>query len=173
MSVHEHRSSAPDGPASIQVVVVSSTRTLDDDESGKLIESLVRAAGHTVTGRQIVPDDRGQIQSAVKAHARSGLVDVVILTGGTGISARDVTPGAIRELLDVEIEGFGELFRMISHAEIGAAAMLSRAMAGLVRSTGGGDTLIFAVPGSTNAARTAVSCRCVVIRTSRGSARSA
>ncbi|MCP3986635.1 MAG: MogA/MoaB family molybdenum cofactor biosynthesis protein [bacterium] len=147
-SVHRHRQSAPRHLA-VGVVTVSDTRTLEDDTGGALVVELLEAAGHRVVGREIVHDEAGKIRSAVEKllpHAQA-----VILTGGTGVAPRDVTPEAITPLFDRTLPGFGELFRALSYEEIGAAAMLSRATAGLI-----GERVIFALPGSRGAIRTAL-----------------
>jgi molybdopterin adenylyltransferase len=141
-----------DAPASVRcfVLTISDTRTTDTDTSGAAIAEMLSAGGHTVAGRTIVRDDPGAVKSAVQSA--DGTADVVITTGGTGISSRDSTYEAIVSLLDKRLDGFGELFRMLSYEEIGAAAMLSRAVAG-----SRGRTAIFALPGSEAAVRLAVS----------------
>ncbi len=149
-SVRDHRDAAPES-LSFSIVTISDTRTFEDDTGGALIAELLRAAGHTVAGRMIVTDDRERIVNAVLNLVRDPLVDVVITTGGTGISRRDVTYESIHSILDRQIPGFGELFRMLSWEEIGSAAMLSRATAGAI-----GSTAVFSVPGSRNAIRLAM-----------------
>jgi molybdopterin adenylyltransferase len=135
--------------ARVQIVTVSDTRTAADDESGQLCRALVEAAGHVVAGADIVPDD------PVRIRARLGdildTVDVVLLNGGTGIAPRDTTFEAVMGLLDRRLDGFGELFRMLSFAEVGSRAMASRAIAGVCR-----RTLVFSMPGSTKAVRLAM-----------------
>ncbi|GAB5402007.1 MAG: molybdenum cofactor biosynthesis protein MoaB [Aureliella sp.] len=145
----EHRSKAPD-VLQFAVLTVSDTRTIGTDKSGLLIVELMRAAGHELVSRAIVPDEPVEIAERTK-QALSSQVDVLLLTGGTGISHRDQTPEAIEPLIEVPIPGFGELFRMLSYEEIGAAAMLSRAFGGRV-----GSTLVFCLPGSTGAVRLAM-----------------
>ena len=139
-----------DAPAAVRcfIVTISDTRTEATDTSGAAIASLLEAAGHAVTGRKIVKDDATAIRGAVSYAAKSGASDVVITTGGTGISARDGSYEAISSLFDRTIDGFGELFRGLSYQEIGAAAMLSRATAGTI-----GQCAIFVMPGSENAVR--------------------
>lgn len=154
-SVEEHRQAAPKS-LKFSVVTISDSRTLANDRSGQLIVDALQAAGHTLVDRKIVPDEPTQIASvAMLLTARSltanQAAEVVIMTGGTGISPRDQTPEAILPLLEMQLPGFGELFRMLSYAEIGPAAMLSRAFAGRI-----GQTLIFCLPGSTNAVRLAM-----------------
>lgn len=128
----------------IAVLTVSDTRTPDDDTSGRRIRELATAAGHEIVAAAIVADEPAQIRWA--AHTALRRADVLILNGGTGIAPRDVTCEVIAALIDKEISGFGELFRSLSYAEIGTAAMLSRALAGVV-----GDRAVFALPGSTKA----------------------
>lgn len=130
--------------ARIAVLTVSDTRTPEDDTSGGRIRDLAAAAGHTIVDYRIVPDEPAQIRWS--AHAALPRVDALIVNGGTGIAPRDVTYEVVAGLLDKEIPGFGELFRSLSFVEIGPAAMLSRALAGVA-----GDRLVFALPGSTKA----------------------
>jgi molybdenum cofactor biosynthesis protein B len=131
------------------VVTISDTRTEATDTSGAAIVELLTAAGHEVTRRKLVRDDPAAVRNTVMS-ARTA-ADVVITTGGTGITARDSTYETIASLLDRRLDGFGELFRMLSYADIGAAAMLSRATAGTM-----GTTAVFALPGSENAVRLAM-----------------
>ena len=148
MSAPAHRK---DAPASVRcfVLTISDTRTEANDASGDAIVGLLSGAGHQIAGRRIVRDD----PAAVREVVQSGMdtVDVIITTGGTGITARDSTYEAMAALLDKRLDGFGELFRMLSYAEIGAAAMLSRATAGSI-----GSTAVFSLPGSENAVRLAM-----------------
>ena len=145
-----HRAEAP---ASVRcfILTVSDTRLAADDKSGDAIASLLETAGQSITGRKIVKDDARAIRDAVSYAAKSGANDVVIATGGTGVSPRDVTPDAIEPLFERTLDGFGELFRMLSYGQIGSAALMSRATAGVV-----GRTVIFALPGSENAVRLAM-----------------
>jgi len=138
-------------PLRIAVLTVSDTRTLETDKSGAFIVEAVQGAGHVVALRKIVPDDLGLLQSTFAALIADEAVDVVLATGGTGITARDVTPDALAPLVTKWIPGFGELFRHLSYAEIGAATIQSRAEAALC--TG---TLVFALPGSTGAVKLAL-----------------
>jgi molybdenum cofactor biosynthesis protein B len=133
------------------VLTVSDTRTAQNDTSGDAIADLLCAAGHQVTGRTIVKDDATAVREAVHRQVVSGEVQVVITTGGTGITSRDTTYEAISSLLEKRLDGFAELFRMLSYAEIGAAAMLSRATAGLVH-----GCIVAALPGSESAVRLAM-----------------
>ncbi len=150
MSSTVHRAA---GPALVRcyVLTVSDTRTLDTDTSGRAIADLLIAAGHEITARDIVKDEPLEVAARVRDHAASGSVDVVITTGGTGITRRDSTFEAIDALLDKRLPGFGELFRMLSYQDIGAAAMLSRACAGTC-----GGVIVVALPGSEGAVRLAM-----------------
>lgn len=146
----EHRE---DAPASVRVAVLtmSDTRTEGDDRSGQLIRSDLSLRGHENSAYQIVPDDPDRIRKQLTAWLENDEIDAIITNGGTGISARDSTYEVVSSLLEKRLDGFGELFRMLSWQEIGAAAMLSRAVAG---STGG--KAIFSLPGSSNAVRLAM-----------------
>jgi len=135
----------------VHIVTVSDTRTLETDSSGRLISALLEERGHRVSGRTLLKDEPGDVRQTVTALVHDSSVDVVITTGGTGITARDSTFEAIDGLLQKRLAGFGELFRMLSYHEIGAAAMLSRATAGLA-----GRTVILALPGSEHAVRLAM-----------------
>ncbi len=125
------------------LLTVSDTRSERTDRGGERLRSLVEQAGHRVVSQGIVPDEGARIRAAVDTVLEQAAVDVVLVTGGTGLSPRDVTIEAVTPLFEKEIPGFGELFRMLSFAEIGAAAMLSRATAGLVA-----GRAIFLLPGS-------------------------
>lgn len=130
---------------------MSDTRTLETDRSGGLIVESVRAAGHLLALRKIMPDELTVLKSTFSALIADQAVDVVIATGGTGITQRDVTPEALTPLVTKWIPGFGELFRDLSYADIGAATIQSRAEAALC-----GGTLVFALPGSTGAVKLAL-----------------
>jgi molybdenum cofactor biosynthesis protein B len=147
VSQSEHKAAAP---AAVRcfVLTVSDTRTAETDTSGTTIVSLLTAAGHVVVGRRIVRDEPDEVTAIVREQASRGDVDVVITTGGTGITSRDSTYEAIQTLLDKHLDGFGELFRMLSYQDIGPAAMLSRACAGTA-----GRTVVVALPGSQGAVR--------------------
>jgi molybdopterin adenylyltransferase len=132
------------------VLTISDTRTEANDTSGDLIVGLLVAAGHVLTGRALVKDDPEAVRAAI-ASGRAGSTQVIITTGGTGITSRDSTYEAIASLLDKRLDGFGELFRMLSFHEIGSAAMLSRACAGTI-----GQTAVFSLPGSEAAVRLAM-----------------
>lgn len=145
-----HRAEAPSSVRCF-VLTISDTRLAADDKSGDAIASLLEAAGHSVTGRKIVKDDARAIRDAVSYAAKSGANDAVIATGGTGISPRDVTPDALAPLFERTLDGFGELFRMLSYEQVGSASLMSRATAGVI-----GRTVVFALPGSENAVRLAM-----------------
>ena len=145
MSVVEHKASAPDSVRCF-VVTVSDTRTLENDTSGRAIAGLLTASGHVITGRTLVRDDPAEVRATIERHLVDGGVQVIITTGGTGITSRDSTYEAVDALLEKRLDGFGELFRMLSYQQIGPAAMLSRACAGLVR-----GCIVIALPGSTGA----------------------
>jgi molybdenum cofactor biosynthesis protein B len=144
-SVDEHRRAAP-ASLGFAVLTVSDTRALADDVSGRTIREKVEAAGHRVEAAALVADDAPAIRRAVREMLERPGVDLVVATGGTGFSPRDVTVEAVAPLFDRPVEGFGELFRMLSHRQVGAAAMLSRAAGGLV-----GTRAVFLLPGSPKA----------------------
>jgi molybdopterin adenylyltransferase len=150
VSVGEHKSQAPSSVA-CYVLTVSDTRTPETDSSGRAIRSLLEAAGHLVSGFDIVSDDAAQVAERVRERLRDAQTQVIITTGGTGISARDGTYEAVEQLLEKELVGFGELFRALSFQEIGTAAMMTRATAGTV-----GRKALFVLPGSENAVRLAM-----------------
>lgn len=153
MSHLHHKTHAPK-VVRVFVLTISDTRTEETDEGGRLARQLVSAAGHVVAGFTIVKDDAAAVRACLaEVSARGtgeGGADVLVSTGGTGISRRDSTYEAISELLAKRLDGFGELFRMLSYAEIGSAAMLSRAVAGLVCDS---HLVVFALPGSPAAVR--------------------
>lgn len=128
------------------VITTSDTRTEADDKSGQAIVDALEAAGHRIAFRAIVPDEGTHIAAAVQRGIDDREIDLVITTGGTGITARDVTPEAVRPLLERELPGFATLFTQLSYAQVGSAAMLSRAFAGTT-----GRTVVACLPGSTNA----------------------
>lgn len=137
-------------PAHIAILTVSDTRGEAEDTSGQYLQEAALEAGHRVVDRAIVKDDKYQIRARVSAWIADETVQAVLITGGTGFTARDYTPEALLPLFDREVEGFGELFRMVSYEEIGTATVQSRALAGMAN-----QTVIFAMPGSTRACRTA------------------
>lgn len=150
MSAHEHRAEADAAPIRAAVVTVSSTRTEADDVSGTIIAGALAMAEVHQVARRIVDDDVTEIQVALQQLVDDG-TDLVVLTGGTGLTPRDVTPEAVEPMFNRSIPGFGELFRMLSFQQVGAAAMLSRATAGMV-----GATAVFALPGSRRACQLAM-----------------
>ena len=134
---------------SIAVLTVSDTRTMEEDTSGQVLEDRLKDEGHKLADRVIAPDDIYQIRAVISAWVADPEIDAIITTGGTGVTGRDGTPEAVSVLLDKEIEGFGELFRMISWDEIRTSSIQSRALAGVAN-----GTYIFCLPGSSGACRT-------------------
>jgi molybdenum cofactor biosynthesis protein B len=137
-------------PLSVAVLTVSDTRTPETDTSGDYLAAALAAEGHRLADRTIVVDDIYQIRAVLSNWIADAGIDAVLVTGGTGFSGRDSTPEAVRPLFDKDIDGFGEVFRALSHAEIGSSTIQSRAVAGFAN-----DTVIFCMPGSTGACRTA------------------
>ena len=146
----QHKEKAPRS-VRCYIVTVSDTRTEQTDASGHTIAELLLSMGHQITGRVIVKDDGAQVRATVERQLSNGDVQVVITTGGTGITSRDSTFEAVDALLEKRLDGFGELFRMLSYQQIGPAAMMSRATAGLAR-----GKIVIALPGSEPAARLAM-----------------
>jgi molybdenum cofactor biosynthesis protein B len=134
----------------IAILTVSDTRTASTDKSGDTLAERVTEAGHAVAARSIVPDDQDRIVAQIERWIDDPKIDVVLATGGTGVTGRDVTPEAFHAVYDKEIPGFGELFRQLSYAKIGTSTMQSRATAGVTR-----GTYLFALPGSPSACRDA------------------
>ena len=137
-------------PLAIAVLTISDSRTPANDTSGDLLVERLTGDGHLLASRDLIPDNVYQIRATVSNWIADDTTNVVLATGGTGFTGRDSTPEALLPLFDKTIEGFGELFRQISYGEIGSSTIQSRALAGLANAT-----LIFAVPGSTNACATA------------------
>jgi len=137
-------------PLNIAVLTVSDTRTSAEDKSGDALAANLTHAGHQLYDRALVKDDVYQIRALVSRWIADAEAQVILVTGGTGFSGRDSTPEAVAPLLDKQIQGFGELFRQISFAEIGTSTIQSRALGGLAN-----RTLVFCLPGSTNACNTA------------------
>lgn len=135
-------------PVRIAIITVSDTRTAANDTSGDVLQHRAEAAGHEVAIREIVKDDVSQIGACVKKLIDDPLIDVVISTGGTGLTGRDVTPEAIRPLFEKEIDGFSVIFHQVSFQSVGLSTLQSRALAGLANST-----FIFALPGSNGAVK--------------------
>ncbi len=149
-SVHKHRESAPE-TVRVAILTISDTRTPETDTGGDIAEELLEDAGQEVVERRIVRDEVAGIRNnLIDLLARSD-VDAVLTTGGTGISARDTTFEVVERMLEKRLDGFGEIFRMLSYEEIGSAAMMSRALAGSV-----GSKFVASLPGSRNAVRLAV-----------------
>jgi len=146
----QHRSYAPE-TIGFATLTVSDSRTLGTDTSGQLLGRLITEAGYRRVTAAIVPDEAGEIRRHIHHLLGDHEVDVLITSGGTGFSPRDVTLSAVRPLFDVEVEGFGELFRMLSYQQVGAAAMLSRAAGGVVDSK-----VVFSLPGSPKAVELAM-----------------
>ncbi|MEI6985074.1 MAG: molybdenum cofactor biosynthesis protein B [Rhodospirillaceae bacterium] len=142
--------SRPFQPINVAVLTVSDTRATTDDRSGDTLVALLTASGHRLAGRAIVKDEVGAIQNQLRSWIADSGIDVVIATGGTGVTGRDVTPEAFTALYEKEIPGFGELFRQQSQDKIGTSTMLSRATGGVA-----GGTYLFALPGSPSACRDA------------------
>ena len=137
-------------PVKISLLTISDTRNKEDDKSGNLLESKVLESGHNLFDRKIVKDEIFEIQNITKAWVKNPEVEIIISTGGTGLTGRDVSPEAFREIFDKEIEGFGELFRYLSFKKIGTSTIQSRAIAGVAN-----GTYIFVLPGSPSACKDA------------------
>jgi len=150
MSQAEHKARAPKSVRCF-VVTVSDTRTEETDSSGRAIASMLEAAGHEVAGRTIVKDDADLVRGVLERQLASATVQAIITTGGTGIAARDSTYEVVSGLLQKRLDGFGELFRMLSFQEIGPAAMMSRACAGIAA-----GHIVVSLPGSEAAVRLAL-----------------
>jgi molybdenum cofactor biosynthesis protein B len=149
-SVQQHRAESPPHVRAA-VITISDTRTKDNDTSGKKIVDLLQSAGHELLAWEIIPDEPDRIRALIDQFRQSPNLDVILFTGGTGIGSRDQTFETIAPLLTKTLPGFGEIFRMLSYEEIGAAAMLSRAIGGSI-----GSTVVLAMPGSTPAVRLAM-----------------
>lgn len=137
-------------PLAVAVLTVSDTRTEESDTSGQYLQEALESAGHRAAARAIVVDDIYQIRATLSNWIADAGIDAVLITGGTGFSGRDSTPEAVRPLFDKDIDGFGEIFRALSHTEIGSSTIQSRAVAGFAN-----NTVIFCMPGSTGACKTA------------------
>jgi molybdopterin adenylyltransferase len=137
-------------PVNIAVLTVSDSRTIETDSSGRTLVERIEAAGHRVADRRIIADETELIRAQLEAWIGNPDVDVVIATGGTGVTGRDVTPEAVHAVMDKEIPGFGELFRWLSYRKIGTSTVQSRALGAVA-----GGTYVFALPGSTGACKDA------------------
>jgi molybdenum cofactor biosynthesis protein B len=135
-------------PVRIAVLTISDTRTLETDTSGAVLARRIEAEGHVLADRAIVRDDVGAIRTAVLAWVESGGIDVILTTGGTGLTGRDVTPEAIEPLLDKRIDGFSVIFHLVSYESVGLSTLQSRALAGLCR-----GVFVFCMPGSNGACK--------------------
>ncbi len=149
-SVHQHREAAPEF-VRVAVLTISDTRTRETDTGGDVVEETMLEAGHEVVAREIVRDEATSIRTTLVDLLARADVDAVVTTGGTGISGRDTTYEVVERMVEKRLDGFGEIFRMLSYEEIGAAAILSRALAGVV-----GTKLVASLPGSRNAVRLGV-----------------
>ena len=149
-TTRQHKADSPE-KVRCAVVTISDTRTVETDLGGAVLVELLSAAGHDVVDRRIIPDEPEPMRRLVLELAGRDDVDAILMTGGTGISSRDGTFETVVELLTRPLPGYGELFRMLSYEQIGPAAMLSRAVGGLVE-----RTALFAMPGSPNAVRLAM-----------------
>lgn len=146
----EHKADAPDS-IRCAVITVSDTRTLETDTGGQTLIDLLTTAGHVLSAREIVPDEPARLRPLLESWRDEGQIDAVMMTGGTGVSSRDQTFETVTDLLTKPLPGYGELFRMLSYQEIGAATMLSRATGGLM-----GQTVLLTMPGSRAAVRLAM-----------------
>lgn len=150
MDYLEHRKASPRSLL-FAVVTVSDTRTFETDESGGIAEDILRKEGHGVCRRLIVRNDEGEIERIIGELLNSGEIDVILTIGGTGLSTRDVTVETVSKTVEKRVEGFGELFRFLSYNEIGTAAMLTRAFAGVAK-----GKILICLPGSKNAVELAI-----------------
>lgn len=151
MSVHEHKKNAP-RVINCKIITVSDTREKDTDKSGRLIIELLENSGHQIVDYTIVPDDASAITEAILKGSQDERINAMITNGGTGIAKRDVTIETVQQLFEKEVTGFGELFRLLSYQEdIGSAAILSRAIAGIVN-----NKVVFSIPGSSGAVKLAM-----------------
>lgn len=154
MSTEEHKQEAPNR-VTVGIITVSTTRTLQTDKTGQWMKKRAKKERHDVTMHRVVADDEYAIQNAVQEAIQKHQPGALILTGGTGISPKDVTIEAIRPLFDKELTGFGAIFTQLSFEQIDSAAILSRAMAGVI-----GQTILFCIPGSLNACKLA--CKALI-----------
>ena len=151
MGTADHRAKAGHDPVTVAIVTVSDTRTPETDVNRHYIEGKMTEQGHTVAAYRLIKDEPDQVAAALDELAALPQVRLILFNGGTGISPRDTTYDVVSRLLEKPLPGFGELFRMLSYQEVGAAAMLSRATAGVYR-----GTLVFSMPGSPNAVQVAL-----------------
>jgi molybdopterin adenylyltransferase len=151
MGAEEHRQKAGKGPVTIAIVTVSDTRTPETDQNRQYIEARMAELGHRVAAYRLIKDEPDQVAAVIEELTAMPEVQIVLFNGGTGISPRDTTYDVVSRYLEKTLPGFGEIFRQLSYQEVGAAAMLSRATAGVCRST-----LVLSVPGSPNAVKIAL-----------------
>ena len=137
-------------PCKIAILTISDTRSIKEDESGKILEERIKSSGHELAAKEILKDNFDEIVSQLQDWINSNNVEVIITTGGTGLTSRDITPEAFQKVCEKPIEGFGELFRWISYQKIGTSTIQSRATAGVAN-----GTYLFAIPGSPNACKDA------------------
>lgn len=147
----DHREFAGRGPVTLALVTVSDTRTIETDTNYHYLHGRLSALGHEIAAYRIIKDEPDQVAAVLEEYASLPDVRLILFNGGTGISPRDTTYDVVSRMLEKTLPGFGELFRMLSYEEVGAAAMLSRATAGVYK-----NTLVFSMPGSPNAVQTAV-----------------
>jgi len=157
MAHDQHVAAAKDIVARCGVITLSDTRTPETDASGQVIRTMLNEAGHRVARYELIPDDPARLAPLLDELVVSAEVDAIITNGGTGIARRDQTVGVVERLIAQPLPGFGELFRMLSWEQVGAAAMLSRAVGGIAYDTGGRGKPVFALPGSTKAVELAMS----------------
>jgi molybdopterin adenylyltransferase len=151
MGASEHMEKAGDDPVTVAIVTVSDTRTPETDKNKHYIEAVMQERGHHVAAYRLIKDEPDQVAAALDSLCALPDIQIVLFNGGTGIAPRDTSYDVISRYLEKTLPGFGELFRMFSYDEVGAAAMLSRAVAGVYK-----QTLVFSMPGSTNAVKTAM-----------------
>ncbi|MBZ0293353.1 MAG: MogA/MoaB family molybdenum cofactor biosynthesis protein [Anaerolineae bacterium] len=151
MGAEEHRQRAGHGPVTVAIVTVSDSRTPETDGNKQYIEARMAELGHHVAAYRLIKDEPDQVAAVIEELTAMPGVQIVLFNGGTGVSPRDTTYDVVSRYLEKELPGFGEIFRMISYQDIGAAAMLSRATAGVYH-----NTLIVSMPGSSNAVKTAL-----------------
>lgn len=151
MAAEEHREKAGNDPVGVGIVTVSDTRTPETDQNHIYLKARLEELGHFVAAYHIIKDEPDQVETMLDIMAANPDVRIAVFNGGTGISPRDTTYDVISQKLEKTLPGFGELFRMFSYEEVGAAAMLSRAIGGVYK-----NTVIFSTPGSTNAVKTAM-----------------
>lgn len=151
MSANEHREKAGHGPVGVAIVTVSDTRTPETDQNKHYLEARLSELGHEIIAYRLIKDEPDQVEAVLKELSAHHKVQVILFNGGTGIAPRDTTYDVISRHLQKTLPGFGEIFRMISYEQIGAAAMMSRAVAGVYE-----NTIIVSMPGSSNAVKTAM-----------------